>query len=94
MLHERDAYLAWCLRRSKAVNGAKYVVGVVGFGHLRGITYHLMQDSVQLQFKDLAGLTGKGKQAKESEKRDWRQTAVTVFGLVTGLWWARSLFVN
>ncbi|KAK9796679.1 hypothetical protein WJX73_007300 [Symbiochloris irregularis] len=53
LLHERDAYLAWCLRRSKAVNHASVVVGVMGFGHLRGVTYHLLQDGQQLRFKDL-----------------------------------------
>ena len=41
LLHERDMYLAWSLKRSKAVNGAKRVVGVVGKGHLRGVLYHL-----------------------------------------------------
>ena len=41
LLHERDMYLAWSLKRSKAVNGTKRVVGVVGKGHLRGVLYHL-----------------------------------------------------
>lgn len=29
LIHERDAYLAWALKRSKAVNGNARVVGVV-----------------------------------------------------------------
>ena len=41
LLHERDMYLAWSLKRSKAVNGINRVVGVVGKGHLRGVLYHL-----------------------------------------------------
>lgn len=35
-------YLAWSLKRSKAVNGSRRVVGVVGKGHLRGVLYHLV----------------------------------------------------
>lgn len=38
LVHERDMYLAWSLRRSKAVCGARAVVGVVGRGHLRGVS--------------------------------------------------------
>ena len=41
LLHERDMYLAWSLKRSKAVDGTKRVVGVIGKGHLRGVLYHL-----------------------------------------------------
>lgn len=41
LLHERDMYLAWSLKRSKAVNGTRNVVGVIGKGHLRGVLYHL-----------------------------------------------------
>lgn len=29
LIHERDAYLAWALKRSKAVNGNARIVGVV-----------------------------------------------------------------
>jgi hypothetical protein len=32
---ERDLYLAWSLKRSKAVNGTSRVVGVIGKGHLQ-----------------------------------------------------------
>jgi len=35
LIAERDLYLAWSLKRSKAVNGAACVVGVVGKGHLK-----------------------------------------------------------
>lgn len=42
LLHERDMYLAWSLKRSKAVNGSRCVVGVVGKGHLRGVLYYLV----------------------------------------------------
>ena len=45
LIHERDLYLAWSLKRSKAVNGATAVVGVVGKGHLRGVCWALTHDS-------------------------------------------------
>jgi pheromone shutdown protein TraB len=53
LVDERDQYLAWTLRRSKAVNGAKVVVGVVGRGHLPGINKYLSMDSSELRFNDL-----------------------------------------
>lgn len=55
LLHERDVYLAWSLKRSKAVNGKALVVGVVGKGHLNGVVYTLMRDQGSLRFKDLVG---------------------------------------
>ncbi|KAK9901278.1 hypothetical protein WJX75_003832 [Coccomyxa subellipsoidea] len=57
LLHERDMYLAWSLKRSKAVNGSGRVVGVVGKGHLRGVLYHLVTpgSSGNLRFRDLVG---------------------------------------
>lgn len=56
-IHERDLYLAWSLKRSKAVDGCKVVVGVVGKGHLRGITYAMLNTSASngLRFRDLVG---------------------------------------
>ena len=55
-IHERDLYLAWSLKRSKAVNGCQTVVGVVGKGHMRGVCYALTNDaSGGLRFRDLAG---------------------------------------
>lgn len=44
-MHERDLYLAWSCKRSKAVNGATSVVAVVGKGHLRGVCYALTHDA-------------------------------------------------
>lgn len=55
LLHERDAYLAWSLKRSKAVNGAKRVVGVLGRGHLRGVCYALTHEQEALRFSTLVG---------------------------------------
>lgn len=57
LIHERDLYLAWSLKRSKAVNNTKRVVGVVGKGHMRGICYALTHDDAGkgLRFRDLAG---------------------------------------
>lgn len=61
MVDERDLYLAWSLKRSKAVNGCKTVVGVVGLGHLAGVVYHLKTPS-QLRFRDLVGSRQQRKQ--------------------------------
>lgn len=55
LVFERDLYLAWSLKRSKAVNGTKNVVGVIGKGHMRGVSYALTHDAGTLRFRDLAG---------------------------------------
>jgi pheromone shutdown protein TraB len=61
LVHERDLYMAWSLKRSKAVNGTETVVGVLGKGHMRGVCYALMHDSENLRFRDVAGSKGKNK---------------------------------
>ncbi|KAG2453855.1 hypothetical protein HYH02_002062 [Chlamydomonas schloesseri] len=55
LITERDLYLAWSLKRSKAVCGAGRVVGVVGRGHLRGVAHALLRDrgGAGLRFSDL-----------------------------------------
>lgn len=53
LIHERDLYLAWSLKRSKAVNGCERVVGVMGKGHMRGVVYALTHNPGELRFKDL-----------------------------------------
>ncbi|XP_045833223.1 traB domain-containing protein isoform X2 [Trifolium pratense] len=55
LIHERDTYLAWSLKRSKAVNNCKRVVGVIGKGHMNGVIYALLADTGNLRFRDLAG---------------------------------------
>ncbi|GFZ15279.1 TraB family protein [Actinidia rufa] len=50
-----DEYFAWSLKRSKAVNNSKRVVGVIGKGHLNGVVYTLISDQGNLLFKDLVG---------------------------------------
>ncbi|XP_031280524.1 traB domain-containing protein isoform X2 [Pistacia vera] len=55
LIHERDTYLAWSLKRSKAVNNSKKVVGVIGKGHMNGVIYALISDQGNLRFRDLAG---------------------------------------
>ncbi|CAL5004890.1 unnamed protein product [Urochloa decumbens] len=55
LIHERDMFLAWSLKRSKAVNKSKIVVGVVGKGHMNGIVYALISDQGDLRFRDLVG---------------------------------------
>ncbi|XP_027367025.1 traB domain-containing protein isoform X2 [Abrus precatorius] len=55
LIHERDTYLAWSLKRSKAVNNSKRVVGVIGKGHMNGVIYALVSDTGNLRFRDLVG---------------------------------------
>ncbi|XP_024365398.1 uncharacterized protein [Physcomitrium patens] len=93
LIHERDMYLAWSLKRSKAVNGCKRVVGVVGKGHLRGIVHALIHDQENLRFKDLVGSRGIGTENSKGEKLRKFATNLaieTVIGLLT--WWAWESF--
>ncbi|CAK9221838.1 unnamed protein product [Sphagnum troendelagicum] len=91
LIHERDMYLAWSLKRSKAVNGSRIVVGVVGKGHLRGIVHALMHNQEQLRFKDLVGARGsqnggaprRGQQINQILQNLAIET--TIGGLI---WWA------
>jgi pheromone shutdown protein TraB len=53
-------YLAWSLKRSKAVNNSKGVVGVIGKGHMNGVIYALVSDLGNLRFRDLAGKSPNG----------------------------------
>ncbi|XP_076913242.1 uncharacterized protein LOC143576300 [Bidens hawaiensis] len=55
LIHERDTYIAWSLKRSKAVRNSKRVVGVIGRGHLNGVIYALISDLGDLRFRDLVG---------------------------------------
>ncbi|KAK9103437.1 hypothetical protein Sjap_020691 [Stephania japonica] len=55
LINERDVYLAWSLKRSKAVNNCKKVVGVIGKGHMNGVIYALVSDLGDLRFRDLVG---------------------------------------
>ena len=83
LVHERDLYLAWSLKRSKAVNGTQRVVGVLGRGHLRGVCYALTHDSGELRFRDLAGRRGgKSGGAAAAVGRLALETAA-----FSGAWW-------
>ncbi|KAL4574849.1 hypothetical protein LXL04_021688 [Taraxacum kok-saghyz] len=81
LIHERDTYLAWSLKRSKAVRDSKRVVGVIGRGHLNGVIYALISDLGDLRFRDLVG-------ERASEKGSWVETLVknlirdTIIGIV------------
>ncbi|CAM9320957.1 unnamed protein product [Chrysoparadoxa australica] len=44
LLTERDRYLAWSLKRSRAVGGKKRVVGVIGRGHMSGVLSEMRKD--------------------------------------------------
>ncbi|CAN0089574.1 unnamed protein product [Scytosiphon promiscuus] len=65
LIYERDLYLAWTLKRSRAVCGQRRVVGVMGRGHLSGVMRAIEADcgGDTLVFKKLTGKQGgeKGK---------------------------------
>ena len=71
LIHERDLYLAWSMKRSKAVNGCRTVVGVIGKGHLPGVVYHLLQDSHNLRFRDLAGTKRRSRPERQQLVPRW-----------------------
>jgi pheromone shutdown protein TraB len=85
LIHERDLYLAWSLKRSKAVNNTKRVVGVVGKGHMRGICYALTHDDAGkgLRFRDLAGKRNGG--SGSGKERGWVVKLAAETALFTGL---------
>eukprot|EP00892_Ulva_mutabilis_P001755 jgi/Ulvmu1/11580/UM079_0023.1 len=69
LVHERDLYLSWSLKRSKAVNGAHRVVGVVGKGHLKGIMWAMENDpNGIIRFSDLVG--GRNTKAYKQQQRN------------------------
>jgi hypothetical protein len=79
LVHERDAYLAWSLCRSKAVNGKTRVLGVVGAGHLRGVTWAMTHDAgAALRFDALIGRDAATKEAAaaaEAANPLWKRLA-------------------
>ncbi|KAL0824796.1 hypothetical protein Bca101_048473 [Brassica carinata] len=75
LIHERDTYLAWSLKRSKAVNGCKTVVGVIGKGHMNGVIYALVSDSGDLRFRDLVG-RGDSSDGGTTTSTGWIQMAL------------------
>lgn len=96
LIHERDMYLAWSLKRSKAVNGCKRVVGVVGRGHIRGVVHALMHDQAHLRFRDLVGVRPSG--LAPASTPAWMPSPLQLRKLATNLavetsvglllWWA------
>ncbi|GBF95762.1 hypothetical protein Rsub_08198 [Raphidocelis subcapitata] len=83
LVDERDLYLAWSLKRSKAVNGSRCVVGVVGKGHMRGVVYALRHDSGSLRFSDLVGGAN---QKRRRQRQQLIRLAVEL--LLGGVAWA------
>ena len=68
LVHERDEWLSWSLARSRAVCGARTVVGVLGAGHVRGVAWRLAQgDRCRPRFAELAGIDGSGIGGGENE---------------------------
>lgn len=89
LLHSRDAYLAWSLKRSKAVNGTRHVVGVIGRGHLRGVCYALTHEQEALRFAMLIGREdSEGRRVPKSEGVNWPKLAVeaALFAAAAWLW--------
>ncbi|WCJ36588.1 TraB family protein [Euphorbia peplus] len=86
LIHERDTYLAWSLKRSKAVRSGKRVVGIIGKGHMNGVIYSLISDSGELRFSDLVGKKGSGEGSVNSVISNILKTLVrdTVVGVI--LW--------
>ncbi|KAG9159711.1 hypothetical protein Leryth_017405 [Lithospermum erythrorhizon] len=80
--HYSEEYLAWSLKRSKAVNNCKKVVGVIGKGHMNGVIYALMADQGDLRFRDLAGYKPAGSSWVRSIVKDLVRD--TVIGIL--LW--------
>ncbi|KAM0865759.1 hypothetical protein ACQ4PT_043056 [Festuca glaucescens] len=78
LIHERDMYLAWSLKRSKAVNKSKTVVGVIGKGHMNGVVYALMSDQGELRFRDLVGRDSSETWASSIAKGLVRDTVIGV----------------
>ncbi|CAM0911750.1 unnamed protein product [Alopecurus aequalis] len=81
LIHERDMFLAWSLKRSKAVNKSKTVVGVIGKGHMNGVVYALISDQGDLRFRDLVGRESSETWASSIVKGLARDTVIGV-----GLW--------
>ncbi|CAN1180612.1 hypothetical protein LINPERHAP2_LOCUS34860 [Linum perenne] len=95
LIHERDTYLAWSLKRSKAVNHGKNVVGVIGKGHMNGVVYALVSDLGDLRFRDLVGdRTGGGSSFVNAALVDVLKGLVrdTVIGVL--VWQAYELVKN
>jgi pheromone shutdown protein TraB len=94
LVHERDAYLAWSLCRSKAVCGAGGVLGVVGAGHLRGIAWAMQHDGgAALRFDALIGRDAATRAAaKAAETPLWRRLAqdAILWGGLAAAWAALS----
>ena len=81
-------YLAWSLKRSKAVDGCVAVVGVLGKGHLRGVVYALKHNQEGLRFKDLVGERGGSGAGSSGVSKFFRNLVVeTAVGGVLWLLW-------
>lgn len=100
-LRTRDAarwcpvqYLAWSLKRSKAVNGCQRVVGVIGKGHLRGVVHALLHDQHNLRFKDLVGARGtfNGHPSRTQQLRKLAKNLAVETAIGFLLWWAWDSF--
>ena len=89
LIYERDLYLSWSMKRSKAANGVSRVVAVIGIGHLRGVMHAMVEDTGgHLRFADLVG--GRNTRAfKDAQRtgavRDFVRDTV-IFSLLFWVW--------
>ncbi|KAF5839415.1 hypothetical protein DUNSADRAFT_817 [Dunaliella salina] len=89
LIRERDVYLAWSLKRSKAVNGTRQVVGVVGAGHVKGVVWALEQDAGgdTLRFSDLVSNKNKRRSKQQQQAEAVGRLALELV-LGAALYWA------
>jgi len=91
LITERDLYLAWSLKRSKAVCGVRRVVGIVGAGHVAGIKRNIVRDAgnlvsgSELRFQDLVRVDDKSGAKGTSIARILRGLLIETF--IGGVLW-------
>lgn len=67
LIDERDLFLAWSGRRSKAVNGKSMILIVVGAAHFDGVVKHVQEEaSSDLRLHEIADPGKEGKSGRRS----------------------------
>ncbi|GAB0492754.1 hypothetical protein MMPV_004023 [Pyropia vietnamensis] len=82
LVTERDHYLAWSIKRSKAVEGVHMVVGVMGRAHCRGVLAAMDEDDAAraeggavLTFRDLVNTDRVDASASSLTSAFWLRTS-------------------
>ena len=65
LVDDSNQYSALSLKRSKAANGTKRVIGVLGVGHLQEAHLKMTTDNAILRFRDLVRPTPKSWHARK-----------------------------